>query len=293
MQANLLDITSAGTAVAVSVIIAARSTSQRIRVHLAYSSAMNAEREAEDARERALLAESAVTMERLAASLSHELNTPIGALKSATETLTRCVQQYASFAAGSRMPKMVQELSTAIRDSTGRLGEAVGRIQRFANLDRSAIRLIDVNQLVQDAVALMNPPSVSQIQITLNLEPLPQIWCRPHGLSVAVASILNEMLENGIDMIIDTHVSGAHVVITLAQARPAGVPEEREQGDLSFAVVDGHVRASGWELFAARQLVRETGGDLRIEHNGANWQMVVITLSASPMHSGKNTASAA
>jgi signal transduction histidine kinase len=293
VQANLLDFVSAGTAVAVSVVVAARSTSQRIRVHLAHFSAMNAEREAENARERALLAESAVTMERLAASLSHELNTPIGALKSATETLTRCVQQHASFAAGSPMPKMVLELSAAIKDSTARLTETVGRIQRFANLDRSAIRLIDLNQLVQDAVALVNPPSVSQIQMTLNLEPLPQIWCRPHGLSVAVASILNKMLENGIDVIIDTYASEADVVVKLAHARPAAVPEEREQGDLSFTVVAGHVRASGWELFAARQLVRETGGDLRIEQNGASWQTVVITLSASAVHSGQNAASAA
>ena len=224
VQANLLDFVSAGTAVAVSVIIATRSTSQRIRVHHAHLSAMTAEQGAENARERALLAESAVTMKRLAASLSHELNTPIGALKSATETLTRCVQKYASFATGSRMPQMVQELSTAIRDSTARLSETVGRIQRFANLDRSAIRLIDINELVQDAVALMNPPSVSHIQVALNLEQLPPIWCRPHGLSVAMASILNEVLENGIAVTIDTYATEANVVVKLAQACPAGVP---------------------------------------------------------------------
>jgi signal transduction histidine kinase len=293
LEANPLDVVTAGTAVAVSVIIAARATSQRIRVHQAHLSAINAEREVEDVRERALLAESAVTMERLAASLSHELNTPIGALKSATETLTLCVQKHASFAAGSRLPQMVQELSTAIRDSTARLSETVGRIQRFANLDRSAIRLIDINELVQDAVALMNPPSMSQVQVALNLAPLPQIWCRPHGLSVALASILNELLENGIAVTIDTYAIGDKVVIKLAEAGHADVSEGREQGELSFAVVSGHVRASGWELFAARQLVRETGGDLQIERNSPDAQTITIALSASAVLPNQSATTAA
>jgi signal transduction histidine kinase len=288
LQANPLDFVTAGTSVAVSVIVAARATSQRIRVHQAHLSAINAEREVEDTRERALLAESAVTMERLAASLSHELNTPIGALKSATETLTLCVQKYASFAAGSRLPHMVQELSTAVRDSTARLSETVGRIQRFANLDRGAIRLIDINELVQDAVALMNPPSMSQVQVALNLAPLPQIWCRPHGLSIALASILNEFLENGMAVTIETYATGDKVVVKLAEAGAADVSEERGQGELRFAVVSGHVRASGWELFAARQLVRETGGDLQIQRNSPDAQTITITLSASAILPGQS-----
>jgi signal transduction histidine kinase len=285
-QGDVVDAVSAVTAVAVSVVIAAKSTSHRIRIYQAHVSTIQSEREAEGARERTLLAESAITMERLAASLSHELNTPIGALKSATDTLTRAVQRHASFPPGSRILEIVDELTSAIRDSTARLNETVARIQRFANLDRSTVRLVDINQLVQDAVALMNPPSVNQTRVKMNLKPLPQIWCRPHGLSVAIASILNTALENSLPAAIDTYTEGCAVVVRIT--RPSAAGDVHDESELGFAVAGGRVRASGWNLFAARQLVNETGGALRLNDKlDPDNQVITITLSGLGVPGGK------
>ena len=275
-RADVVDLAGVATAVAVSVVIAARSTSHRIRIHQAHVSAMEAEREAEAARERALIAESAITMERLAASLSHEMNTPIATLRSVTETLIRGVKREASFPPGSRMPQALAELSGAIAASTSRLMETVARIQRFANLDRGAVRLVDINQLVQDAVALMNPPSVSQRRVKLGLQPLPLIWCRPHGLMGAIASILNNIPDSALPATIDTYREGADVGVKVVHSI-AGA-ECQEDANLAFAVVGGRIRASGWDLFAARQLVRENGGELRLKRLEGLEQIVTITL---------------
>jgi signal transduction histidine kinase len=278
---DFFDFANAATMVTASVVIAARSTSHRIRIHHAHSSAMAAERQAEAARERALIAESVITMERLAASLSHEMNTPIGALTSATETLVRGVRREASFPRGSRMPQALDELAHAIGASTGRLTETVARIQRFANLDRSGIRLVDINQLVQDAVSLMNPPSVNHAYVKLNLSPLPQIWCRPHALSVAFASTLNIILDTALPATVETYSEIDDVVVTMRCAKR--VPEFYEQGSPGFASVGGRVRASGWDLFAARQLLRENGGELHLDTSGDSQQVVTIRF-ASAIH---------
>ena len=288
---DLTDFVGAGMVVVVSVVIAGRSTSQRIRIHRAHASAIEAERQAEEARARALLAESALTMERLAAALSHELNTPIGALKSATETLTRGVQKHASYPCGSRMPQIIEELSSVIKESTARLSETVARIQRFANLDHGTVRLVDINQLVQDSVALMNARPVNRTRVNLNLQPLPQIWCRPHGLSVAVASILNTFLDSRLPVTIDTHCEGTDVVVKVGRA--SAVTELQDEADLGFAVVRGRVRASGWDLFAARQLVRENGGELRLDRLEAGQQVVTITLPNSELLSSRDPQGAA
>jgi signal transduction histidine kinase len=290
-QGDLIDFVGAGTVVAMSVVIAARSTSQRIRIHRAHTSDIEAERQAEEAHVRALLAESAVTIERLAASLSHELNTPIGALKSATETLARGVQKHASFPCGSRMPQVIEELSSVIKESIARLSDTVARIQRFANLDHSAVRLVDINQLVQDSVALINARPVNRTRVNLNLQPLPQICCRPHGLSVAIASILNTFLDSRLPATIDTYCEGTNIVVKVARAYAA--PELQDQADLGFAVEGAHVRASGWDLVAARQLVRENGGELRLDGLEAGQQVVTITLPANTPLSGRDIQGAA
>lgn len=275
LRGSLMDYAIACASIVVSAAISARSTSQRIRLHQAHLAAMDAARHTEQARLRAVLAESAVTMERLAASLSHELNSPIGALKSATETLTLGVRKHASFPAGSPMPRLVEELSDAITQSAARLKETVTRIQRFANLDRGGIRLTDVNQLVQDAVALMNPPSAGQAQVILNLNPLSQIWCRPHALSAALASVLNTVLECGRPVVIETQAVQTDVKV---EVTVAGSAAQQEPPDLGFGVVAGRVRATGWDLFAARQLVRQTGGDLQTGHASPDRQTITITI---------------
>jgi signal transduction histidine kinase len=278
---DVMSIASAATVVAVSVVIAARSTSHRIRIHQAHRSALEAERQAEMARKRALIAESVITMERLAASLSHEMNTPIGTLKSAAETLIRGVKRDASFPCGSAVPRLIEQLADAMTASTARLTETVARIQRFANLDRSAVRLVDINQLVQDAVALMNPPSVKQTHVKLNLSPLPHVWCRPHGLNIAIASILNRVVDGVVSATIDTYCEGADVVVRVTCN--SLVNEFRDHANPGFAVVAGRVRASGWDLFAARQLVCEDGGELKVEESK---QSVKIILPSNAVCTG-------
>jgi hypothetical protein len=212
------------------------------------------------------------------------MNTPIGALKSAVDTLIRGVKREASFPHGSAVPGMIEELADAMTASTARLTETVGRIQRFANLDRSAVRLVDINQLVQDAVALMNPPSIKQTHVKLNLSPLPLVWCKPHGLNVAIASILNMVVDGIVPATIDTYCEGPDVVVNVTCASTAD--EFRDYASPGFAVVGGRVRASGWDLFAARQLVREDGGELQIEKLGNHEQNVRIILPANAVCAG-------
>jgi hypothetical protein len=50
----------------------------------------------------------------------------------------------------------------------------------------------------------MNPSSVGQTQVAVNLNALPQVWCMPHCLSVALASVLTTVLERGYGIIIET-----------------------------------------------------------------------------------------
>ena len=69
-----------------------------------------------------------------------------------------------------------------------------------------------------------------------------------------------------------------NVIVRIARCSTgAGLNGEPE---LRFAVVEGRIRASGWDLFAARQLVRENGGDIRVEGQESSGQRVTISFPA-------------
>jgi len=133
---------------------------------------------------------------------------------------------------------------------------------------------------------LMNPPSVSQRRVKLGLQPLPLIWCRPHGLMGAIASILNNIPDSALPATIDTYREGADVGVKVVHSI-AGA-ECQEDANLAFAVVGGRIRASGWDLFAARQLVRENGGELRLKRLEGLEQIVTITLPTNARLSGQD-----
>ena len=95
----------------------------------------------------------------------------------------------------------------------------------------------------------MNPPFVNKARVRMRLEPLPPIWCKPHPLSVAVASILNRLVENAVPVSIETYLDGGQISVRIKQSTtPEKVPTEM---NLRFSVLDGRVRASGSDLFAA------------------------------------------
>jgi hypothetical protein len=95
-------------------------------------------------------------------------------------------------------------------------------------------------------------------------------------LSAAVASVLNKLLENALPITIETGLDGEGIVLRIEQ-----VSHGREPGsctELGFSVVKGRVRAGGWDLFAARQLVHQSGGRLRVESGDDGTLAVIISV---------------
>ncbi|MBC8165611.1 MAG: HAMP domain-containing histidine kinase, partial [Bryobacteraceae bacterium] len=108
---------------------------------------------------RNLLAQNAASVGRLAAALSHELNSPIGALISGVDTLLLLAARQAVCAGPEqqRMLLLQNELRKTIHQSTDRLKEIVARMQRFTNLDKAEVQAANLNEILSDVIALIEP----------------------------------------------------------------------------------------------------------------------------------------
>src|SRR5436309_2825984 len=98
------------------------------------------------AESQVLLSENAASMGRFAAALSHELNSPLGALKSALQTCNALAEKKATLQVEKR--REAEEIEAQLRrsaiDSADRLHQIVLRMQRFTNMDRKEILLVDL-----------------------------------------------------------------------------------------------------------------------------------------------------
>jgi signal transduction histidine kinase len=234
---------------------------------------------------RNLLAENAASVGRLAAALSHELNSPIGALISGVDTLLLLASRQATAGPGEqqRLVVLQNELRKSIRLSTERLHEIVIRMQRFTNLDKAEIQAASLNEILNDVCALVQPAYKGRSSIELNLaSDLPELICRPQQLSAVFANLLNNALEasgeGGAVQVSTNANTGSLQVLIRDNGRGLDEHELATIFDPEFKVTHGRVATGNWSMFSARQIVREHGGDIHIESRKGEGTRVSIEL---------------
>jgi signal transduction histidine kinase len=254
---------------------------------LASVAGLRIELEQGELRTRQLIAENARNLSRLTAGLSHELNNPLGALKSSLDSLWRTVRsgRPLSEEERTRIESVQRDLRATLDASLKRMQEVIARIQRFANLDRAERRCVDLNEMLGDVVALLEAAG-SPAELALTPVTGVALSCHPQPLSGALSSVVAYTLEGcaeagGKRVAISAFERNGAVEVRVAYEGEA-LPRERLERLLepSFEVAGGRVAARTWSLFSARQIVRAQGGDLQAfsEPGGETGFLVTLPL---------------
>ena len=238
---------------------------------------------------RNLLSENAASVGRLAAALSHELNSPIGALVSGVDTLLLLAARNAHSSAPEQQRLLVlqNELRKSIRLSTDRLKDIVARMQRFSNLDQAEVQAANVNDLINDVAALLEPKYKGKIQVDIDLHPVPKLVCRPQQLSAVFSNLMGNAIEatngDGRITISSRKADGGVEVAFSDNGRGLNPKELQTIFDPGFKVAQGRVSTGNWGMFSSRQIVREHGGEIHIdsEHGKGTCVRVVLPLQSA------------
>lgn len=240
---------------------------------------------------RNLLSENAASVGRLAAALSHELNSPIGALVSGVDTLLLLAarQAHSPPSEHERLLVLQNELRKSVKLSTDRLRETVVRMQRFTNLDAAEVQAANVNDLINDVAALLEPKYKGKVEVEIDLHPVPPLVCRPQQISAVFSNLMGNAIDatNGDGrVVISSRQKEENVEVSFAD-NGRGL-DEREMAtifDPGFKVRQGRVSTGNWSMFSSRQIVREHGGEIHIESECGKGTRVSVVL---PLHSGKD-----
>ena len=223
---------------------------------------------------RAQLAENAISIGKLAAALTHEINTPLGAMRSSIETLLAITDRHADAPPEKReiLAKMRVELCQSIRESTARIEDVMARLRRFITLEEAELKSADINDLLTD-VALLYREQINKGHIRLEFDmerSLPPLECRPQLLSAVFSSLLSNAIKavNGsggqIGIVTRRNESGLRVTVS-DNGRGMTADEADTIFEPSFKVAAGRVSSGNWSLFNTRQIVYEHGGEIRID----------------------------
>jgi signal transduction histidine kinase len=236
------------------------------------------------------LAETAISIGKLAAALTHEINTPLGALRSSIETLLAITDRQADAPPEKReiFAKMRVELCQSIRESATRIEDVMARLRRFITLEEAELKSADINDLLSD-VALLYQEQINKGQIRLEFDmeqSLPALACRPQLLSAVFSSLLSNAIKavNGsggrIGIVTRRNDSGLRVTVS-DNGRGMTAEEADSIFEPSFKVAAGRVSSGNWSLFNTRQIVYEHGGEIRIDTAPGKGTAFHVTLPLS------------
>lgn len=246
-------------------------------------------------------AEKLASVGQLAAGMAHEINNPLGFVRSNLASFQRYLTQFAALrgrlsadlAAWQELDLdfLVEDGGDLLRESDQgleRIARIVGDLKAFSNVDRASEAFTDPNDCIRQAAAVIEAQLPAGISLQLDLLPLPSIVCLPGHLKQALFNILRNAMQaitdsgqpGTIKVSSEATVSGLYIRI-----RDTGIgmrPEQIEHAFEPFYTTRPVGHGVGLGLSTARSIVLAHSGTVSLSSQPDAGTTVTMTFPAPP-----------
>ena len=177
---------------------------------------------------------------KLVAGLTHEINTPIGAILSGSQTGKRAVERIREQeeGGGGRTARILEVLSQSLASTAAaaqRLDELVGRLKGFVHLDEAEFKTADIHEGIDSTLALLHSQiQENSIEVIRRFDPsIPSVLCQPAEINQVLMHLLQNSVEAiegpGTIRITTSHHDTDRIAIAI-QDTGKGLKEEEVEG---------------------------------------------------------------
>ena len=217
---------------------------------------------------------------QLVAGVAHEINTPMGAIRSLHNTLVLAMDKLKgelarlrpadpeSDARVQRNFKIIQEANRVIESGTERVSNIVRRLRSFARLDEAELKTVDIRRGLEDTLALIHHEIGPNVKVIRDYGDVPPVACFPGKLNQVFLNILInavQAIEGQGEITITTYAREGYLHITFKDTG-VGIPEENFNKifDPGFTTKGVGV-GTGLGLPICYQIMQEHRGTIEVE----------------------------
>lgn len=246
---------------------------------------------------RLMMQEKMASLGSLVAGVAHEINSPIGAVQSATDVLTRCVKRITDLFAGGKALENVssdegcQKALNALKENAEiiatageRIASMVRSLKNFARLDEAEHQRANIHEGIDSALTLLQSELKDRVTVIKESEEIPEIYCFPGQLNQVFMSLLknaSEAIEGPGAIRIKTHRKKDLIYIQISDTG-RGIPPEKLKRifDFDFSERGSRVKM-GTGLATSYNVIQRHGGEIKVESKRGEGSTFTISL---PMH---------
>ncbi|RRV35182.1 sensor histidine kinase [Pseudomonas sp. o96-267] len=219
----------------------------------------------------------------MSASISHELNQPLGAIRSYAENASTLLDHQRSDDARANL-KLISEL-------TERMASIITHLRSFARRDRHAPERVALQPALDDALALLaKRRRAMDVELIRDL-PDATLWVQAG--ETRLRQVLGNLLGNALDALIDKapprriwisiELQAEHLHLLLRDNGPGFSPESLARAREPFFTTKTSAQGLGLGLAICDSLVRALDGELLLANHPAGGALITLRLRlASP-----------
>jgi PAS domain S-box-containing protein len=236
--------------------------------------------ELREAQAQLVQSEKMASLGMLVAGIAHEINSPVGAIRSMHDTQVRALEKLesilkqdhpdvlASSPALASILGVVRDGHRVIASGSERVAGIVRRLRSFARLDEAELKEVDIHDGLEDTCALIHNELKHSIVVHREYGELPRIACSPGRLNQVFLNLLNNARQSIVgkgEITIRTFVRDDRVHIAVSDTG-SGIPSEHlgrifDPGFTTKGVGVG----TGLGLSICYQIVTDHRGEIRVE----------------------------
>jgi signal transduction histidine kinase len=234
---------------------------------------------------------------RLVAGVTHELNTPVGAIKGTQDILSRAVAKLKT-ALESKFPreyqdtrevqsafKVIADANQVLATGTERVAGIVGSLRNFARLDEAEFQLADLHEGIDSTLTLLGVILRDEITVVKEYGDISPVYCSPGELNQAFMHVIRnaaQSIEGEGRIRIRTFDDGDRVVVQVDDTG-AGIPPEelRHIFDFGLGAMDARVKMK-LGLSTTYNIIQAHNGEINIDSEFGKGTVVTIVLPVRP-----------
>ncbi len=237
-------------------------------------------------------------MGQLVAGVAHELNTPLGALKSNVDVFQRALIKLADFLGeqagtgeneSTRILQHLQKLAGVSVEAVERAGTIVTDLRRFARLDEAEFARVDLHECLDRTQSLLQRQLSNTIRTHKEYGDLPLVDCYPKQLNQAFMNLLinaAQAIEEEGDISIKTTRRNDEIQVEIRDTGK-GISEEYlgKIFDPGFTTKGVGV-GTGLGLSIVHQIVERHQGRIEVESQVGHGTSFKVWLPVAPKPTG-------
>ena len=254
-----------------------------------------ANNEIKEAQTQLVQSEKMASLGMLVAGVAHEINNPIGAVRSMHNTSMRAIEklksQFLKISVNDnnvaeetkRIFQIIDEANEVIDLGTEKVGFIVKQLKSFARLDEAELKKANVHEGIQQALMLSHHEMGDRIKVVRKFGDIPAIKCYPAKLNqVFLNMIINaiQAIQNNGKITISTGKIGEKVHILFADTGKGMSEDDIEKIFDPGFTTKGVGVGTGLGLSICYNIIKEHNGEIKVKsklNKGTTFEIILPT----------------